>query len=61
MKLVLRLAYRIQRMIWRVLRPRTRGVKIMLFNNEGHVLLIRHSYGASHLFTLPGGGVKPWE
>jgi ADP-ribose pyrophosphatase YjhB (NUDIX family) len=61
MKLVLQLAYRLQRQLWKLIRPQTRGVKIILFNTEGQILLIRNSYGARHLFVLPGGGVKPWE
>lgn len=54
-------AYRAQRYFWKLFRPRTRGVKIMLFNGDGEILLIRNSYGASDLFVLPGGGVRPWE
>lgn len=33
----------------------------MLFNDAGEILLVRNSYGASHLFVFPGGGVRPWE
>jgi ADP-ribose pyrophosphatase YjhB (NUDIX family) len=33
----------------------------MLFNPDGALLLVRNSYGASHHFVLPGGGVRPWE
>ena len=54
-------AYRVQKHLWRMFRPRTRGVKVMLFNADGEILLIRNSYGASNLFLLPGGGVRPWE
>jgi ADP-ribose pyrophosphatase YjhB (NUDIX family) len=54
-------AYQAQRAVWRLLRPRTRGVKVMLFNGDGEILLIRNSYGTRHLFVLPGGGVRPWE
>lgn len=55
------LVYRAQKQIWKLVRPSTRGVKIMLFNDAGEILLIRNSYGASHLFVLPGGGVRPRE
>lgn len=55
------LSYRAQRRLWKLLRPRTRGVKVMAFNDKGQVLLIRNSYGASELFVLPGGSVRPWE
>lgn len=58
---MLKLAYRIQKQLWRLLGPRTRGVKLMLFNPAGELLLIRNSYGRSDLFVLPGGGVRPWE
>lgn len=47
--------------LWRLLRVRTRGVRVMLFNPAGEVLLIRHTYGRSDLFLLPGGGLRPWE
>jgi ADP-ribose pyrophosphatase YjhB (NUDIX family) len=33
----------------------------MLFDESGRLLLIRNSYGATHLFVLPGGGVRAWE
>lgn len=53
--------YRLQRLAWRVLRPRTRGVKVMLFDGAGALLLVRHTYGRTDQFMLPGGGVKPFE
>lgn len=53
--------YRFQKWVWRVFRPRTQGVKVMLFNASGDLVLIRNNYGRSDLFVLPGGGIKPWE
>lgn len=53
--------YRLQRLVWRVLRPRTRGVKVMLFDDAGALLLVRHTYGRTDQFMLPGGGVRPFE
>ncbi len=53
--------YRLQRLVWRVLRPRTRGVKVMLFDDAGCLLLVRHTYGRTDQFLLPGGGVRPFE
>jgi 8-oxo-dGTP pyrophosphatase MutT (NUDIX family) len=53
--------YATQKMAWRILRPRTRGVKVMLFNARGELILVRNSYGRSDLFVLPGGGVRPFE
>lgn len=61
MRRVLDLAYSLQRKTWRLLRPRTRGVKVMLFNAGGELMLIRNSYGDSDLFALPGGGIRPFE
>lgn len=57
----MQLAYRAQGHFWRLIRPRTRGVKVMLFDQHGRILLIRNSYGATDLFVLPGGGIRPWE
>lgn len=57
----LQFAYKIQKRAWRVLRPRTTGVKVMLFNAAGELVLVRNSYGRSDLFVLPGGGVRPFE
>lgn len=54
-------AYRAQKRLWKLFRPHTRGVKVMLFNANGEILLVRNGYGASDLFVLPGGGVRPFE
>ena len=61
MRVLLAPLYRLQRLVWRVLRPRTRGVKVMVFNEAGELLLVRHSYGNTALFMLPGGGIRPFE
>jgi len=61
MRPLIDLAYRVQKQLWRPLRPRTRGVKVMLFNGAGELLLIRNNYGGRDLFVLPGGGIRPWE
>src|SRR4028118_2167389 len=61
MRPVLNLLFRLQRLAWRVFRPRTRGVKVMLFSPAGEILLIRNSYGRSDQFLLPGGGIRPFE
>lgn len=58
---LLDLAYRLQRWLWRLLRPRTRGVKVMLFSDGGELLLVRNSYGNTEAWVLPGGGIRPWE
>ena len=60
-RLLLDLAYRLQRWLRQLLRQRTRGVKVMLFNPAGELLLVRNSYGNTDAWVLPGGGIRPWE
>ena len=48
-------------MVIGVLRLKTTGVKVMVFNEAGEVLLIRNSYGNSSQYLLPGGGVSRGE
>jgi 8-oxo-dGTP pyrophosphatase MutT (NUDIX family) len=61
MKRAIQLLYPLKRATLRLLRWKTQGVKVMLFNPQGELLLIRNSYGRSHLFVLPGGGIRPFE
>ena len=61
MRVPIQILFRVKRGLLRVLRWRTRGVKVMLFNAEGELLLIRNSYGRSELYLLPGGGIRPFE
>jgi ADP-ribose pyrophosphatase YjhB (NUDIX family) len=57
MRALLQLGYRLRRLLLRWLRLRTRGVKVMVFNEPGALLLIRNGYGDRRLWVLPGGGV----
>lgn len=57
---MLRVADRVRRVVWRVLGPRTVGVRGLVVDAEGRVLVVRHSYGPP-LWHLPGGGVKRRE
>ena len=50
-------AFLFRRTILGALKVPTTGVKVMVFNEAGEVLLIRNSYGATSQFLLPGGGV----
>ena len=61
MKRAVDLAFRMQKWLWKLFRPNSRGVKVLLFNKAGELMLIRNSYGRSDLFVLPGGGIRPWE
>jgi len=57
MRPLLQIGFRLRRFLLRRLRVRTRGVKAMLFNESGELLLIRNSYGDRSVFVLPGGGI----
>ncbi len=57
---VLRVADRVRRVVWRVFGPRTVGIRGLVADKQGQVLLVRHSYGAP-TWHLPGGGVKRRE
>jgi 8-oxo-dGTP pyrophosphatase MutT (NUDIX family) len=57
----MQLAFRLRSALLRLLRVKTRGVKVMIFNAAGEILLVRNSYGRSDLFLLPGGGVHRSE
>jgi ADP-ribose pyrophosphatase YjhB (NUDIX family) len=48
----------IRRCYWRILKPVTVGVRVLMENN-GSVLLVKHTY--DDLWYLPGGGVKRGE
>lgn len=58
----LHLAYRIAQHVrlayWRIVQPLTYGVKVVAVREDGHVLLVRHSYQSRDLFMLPGGGIR---
>lgn len=55
------IAYWLQRTLWRLARPRTSGVKVLLFDSDKALALIRNAYGRSDLFVLPGGGIRLFE
>lgn len=47
------------RLVWRIAKPRTIGVRALLVDRDGRVALVRHTY-ADHWY-LPGGGVNKGE
>lgn len=59
-RLALRAAHGLRIRWWRIRRPVVQGCRILAFDAEGRVLLIRHSYG-SDKWTLPGGGLGRGE
>lgn len=58
---LLQLAHHARRAVYRLLRVQTVGVKVMLFDGDGRLLLVRNSYGKTQQHLLPGGGVKRRE
>ncbi len=50
---------RVARAAWRMTKPRTIGVRVLLLDEQDRVALVRHSY--TDLWYLPGGGVKKGE
>jgi 8-oxo-dGTP pyrophosphatase MutT (NUDIX family) len=60
-----RLAYRAAhaglRAWWWLRRPTNRGVKLVLEDDGGRVLLVRHTYGDRDAWELPGGGLHRGE
>ena len=58
MGILIRLAYRVRRFLWRW--P-TRGVRVMARDPAGLLLLVRHRYGQRDLWMLPGGGIARGE
>lgn len=60
MIVLLRVADTLRRIVWRLFGPRTIGIRGLVVDEEGRVLLVRHSYGKP-TWHLPGGGVKRRE
>ncbi len=46
---------------WRIFKPKSFGVKVLLTHpaEKSKVLLVRHSYGNTSLWNIPGGGYNP--
>ena len=58
---VLTAGHRLRRLWWRLRRPRTFGVKVLLRHPEqpGLFLAVRHSYVDQDRWALPGGRYRP--
>jgi ADP-ribose pyrophosphatase YjhB (NUDIX family) len=54
-------ADRARRVWWRVRRPITVGVQVVVLDDAGRVLLVRNSYDPRRQWRLPGGGAKAHE
>lgn len=49
-------AHRLRQIWWRLRKPLLHGCRVLAFDDRGHVLLVRHSYGSGR-WMLPGGGI----
>ena len=47
------------RLVWRITKPRTIGVRAVLLDQDDRIALVRHTY--TDQWYLPGGGVKGGE
>lgn len=56
----LRVASWLRKQWWRFRQPMVFGVRVVVFDDQGRVLLVRHSYGR-RAWYLPGGGAKRHE
>lgn len=54
-----RASHQVFRLYWKVVKPTTLGVKVILADARGHILLVRTRYQRG--WALPGGGVHKCE
>ena len=58
--LVQKILFPLARLYWKVVRPKTFGVKgVVVRPGDDRVLLVRHAYGDTSIWGLPGGGYRP--
>lgn len=60
-QLMYRLAIPVIRLYWRIFKPKTFGVRVLILHPKiaNTVLMVRHTYGNTLLWNLPGGGYNP--
>ena len=59
-RLGLRVAHRLRRYFRKIIKPDLSGVAVLLRDDQGRVLLVRHSYGPKD-WAMPGGGLGRGE
>lgn len=57
---LLRWAHRARLVWWKVRKPRLDGCRVLAFDADDRVLLVRHAYGSGR-WMLPGGGLARGE
>lgn len=55
------MAEQLRRRWWALRKPRLRGCAVVVFDSEGKVLLVRHSYRKRSEWHVPTGGVRSHE
>lgn len=60
-RLALRIAHTLRLAWWRATQRTVRGTNVIAADVHGRVLLVRHSYHASQMWMLPGGGLGTGE
>lgn len=58
---LLRIAHPIRLKLWGLTRREVRGCNVLAFDQQGRLLLVRHSYHESKQWLLPGGGLARGE
>lgn len=53
-------AHQVRLVWWRIRKPLLLGCRVLAFDGEGRILLVRHSYGSGR-WLLPGGGIARGE
>jgi len=51
--------HQLRKLYWKLTKPKTSGVRCLIFNESGQVLLVKHFY--SREWYLPGGAMKSNE
>ena len=59
-RLALRAAYAVRRRFRMFAKPHLAGVSVLLEDDEGRIMLVRHNYGPEG-WAMPGGGLKRGE
>lgn len=59
-RLALRMVHGLRKQWWRLARPEVIGCRVLAFDGEDRLLLIRHSYG-NQSWMAPGGGMHRGE
>lgn len=56
---LLRLAHLLRKVWWKLAKPQTLGVKVLVRNERGEILLVKPVYAST--WQIPGGGVERYE